>query len=467
MELLEAFAILAFGAAVGIAVVWVRRWFMRQGEDGSNAFMEGLERASRELDITFDPRSLRSDTVVGTTADSTVHVGLNRGTRRRGGFTDFLLPETDEDDPLLYLVVSVECARIPRALRFAAESDRGEDILIGDPGFDDVVEVHGEPSVVLALMTKALRQKIAVFVGGGGQLEAGRLNHRAPTLLVQAEIPAALRMMVRLAEDLSSSEGGGICARLGTNAREDPIPGVRLWNLLQLHDAFPRTQDAREASRAALADSSPWVRLAAARFLGDEGLEVLEALARDRQAPDQAAVEAVALLAARLSRERAGPLLVDVLKTRAGDAHRQAVEELGRLRHQPALGPLIVVLERGDSRTAAAAAAALASLGDARAEPSLLKSMDAEAHEVRQAAARALGWVGSVRSVAPLLALLDSRLDSVTRQCVRDAVASIQSRLVGAEAGQLSIAAGTSESGRLSLATPRAGAGDVSLAPED
>jgi len=455
----------AIGAAVGIAVVWLRRRLMPEGARGPDAFTEGLERASRELGITFGARFRRSHTAVGTIGEATVRVELTTGST---GFAAYVPRGSYEDEHLLYLVVSVEGSRIPRALRFAAESDRGEDILTGDPVFDDVVEVHGEPSIVLALMTKELRQKVAVFVGTGGQLEAGRLSHRARALLLQAEIPAALRMMVRLADDLSSSEGGGICERLARNAGSDPIPAARLWNLLQLHDAFARTEEARDVSRAALADSSPWVRLAAARFLGDEGLEVLEALARDRQIPDQAAVEAVALLAARLPMDRAGPLLVDVLKSLAGDARRQAIDELGRLRYEPALTPLIVVLGRADPRTAASAAGALGSLRDDRAEPSLLKSIDSEAHELRLAAAKALGSLGSVRSVQPLLTLLDSRrLDAAGRQCVRDAVASIQSRLLGAEAGQLSIAAGVSESGRLSLAKPRAGAGDLSLAPED
>jgi HEAT repeat-containing taxis protein len=240
---------------------------------------------------------------------------------------------------------------------------------------------------------------------------------------------------------------------------------VRLLNLLQLHDAFAGTTEAREASRALLDDGSPWVRLAAARFLQDE-IDVLESLARDRLVPDQAASEAVALLAARLEPERAGPILVDVLKSRTGDTQRQAIEELGRLRHASALGPLVVVMERADPRTAAAAATALGALGDPRAETSLLGFLGRDAAEVRLAAARALGGLGTVRSVAPLLALLESRgLDAAARHAIRGAIASIQSRLVGAGAGQLTVASTESESGRLSLSGSEAGA--LSLADDD
>jgi hypothetical protein len=452
-------------AAAGTALAWLLIGLGRGGPRSTDAFAEGLERASRELGIRFEPRSRHSYTARGTIADSTIRVSLTSGPKHE--FTDYP-PRPLDDETVPYLEVSVAGPRIPRGLRFAAESGRGEDILTGDSVFDELVEVHGEPSLVLALCDKELRQKVAVFVGNGGRLEAEQLNYRTRLQLSQAEIPAALRLTVGMANELSFSDGGGICQRLARNALSDPLPGVRLLNLLQLHDGFPGTGEARDASRAALADSSPWVRLSAARFLGDEGLTVLEDLARDRQIFDQAAVEAVALLAARLPVDRAGPLLVDVLESRAGDAHRQAVEELGRLRYAPALGPLMVVLERADPRNAAVAAAALGSLGDARAESSLLKSLWGEAHEVRFAAARALGGLGSVRSVPPLLTLLDSgRLDAAGRQCVREAVASIQSRLVGAGAGQLSVAANAPESGRLSLAKPRSGAGDLSRVPED
>src|SRR6185295_18165904 len=145
------------------------------------------------------------------------------------------------------------------------------------------------------------------------------------------------------------------------------------------------------------------------RFLKAEGLNVLEHLARDRAVPESAAAEAVALFTARCPAARAGPLLLTALKTHSGEARRQAIEELGRIRHQPARGALLVLLERADPRTAAAAAAALASLGDAAAEAALLKAMEADARELRLAAVRALGIVGRAAAVEPLLAFPASR----------------------------------------------------------
>ena len=414
-----------------------------------HGFDDGLDRAARELGVRFEPRKRGSLSAKGTLGDLSVSVGV-------------VLVTGEPESPYTDLVVKVAGPRIPRGIRFAKEGGGGEDVLTGDPVFDDMVEVHGQPSVVLALMDKDLRQKVALFAVRGS-LRAGTLRWQTLLNPPQSEIPAALRKTLDLAALLSSAEGGGICERLARNAATDPMPGVRLLNLLQLHDAFPATTEAGEASRGSLDDASPWVRLAAARFLHDE-TAVLESLARDRLAPDQAASEAVALLAARLEPEKAGPILVDVLKGRTGDAQRQAIEELGRLRHAPAHGPLVVVMERADPRTAAAAAQALGRLGDPRAEISLLRMLGRDDAEVRVAAARALGRLGSVKSVAPLLALLERGHDADGRQAIRGAIGSIQSRLVGAGAGQLTVASAESESGRLSLAGPEAGA--LTLADE-
>ena len=174
----------------------------------------------------------------------------------------------------------------------------------------------------------------------------------------------------------------------------------------------------------------------------------------------------MALLAARCPAERAGPLLLPALKTHSGEARLQAVKELGRIRHRQARGPLLVLLEHADPGTGATTAAALARLGEVTAEPALLKAMESDARELRLAAVRALRTVGSAASVEPLLAFLASRrLDAETRQGIHDATSAIQSRLAGAEAGQLSLAATAPGSGWLSVAAPQ-GHGQLSLLPD-
>jgi len=86
--------------------------------------------------------------------------------------------------------------------------------------------------------------------------------------------------------------------------------------------------------------------------------------------------------------------------------------------------------------------------------PARVKAVETDAGELRLAAIRALGIVGSAASVEPLLAFLTSRrLDADTRHGVGAAVRAIQSRLAGAEAGQLSLAAPSPGTGWLSVAT--------------
>jgi HEAT repeat protein len=416
---------------------------------------DGLQRVEREMGARFPGRRPRSgaESAYGTVGDATLAVTIDRASIDRAGSFD-------------ELVVVLEGPRVPRGISFAKEGGGDEDILTGDPVFDDMVEVHGEPSLVLALLGKDLRPAVADFVDKGGSLRSGRFRCHARLELSEDQIPDLVRMTLGLAEALTSAEKGGICPRLARNAADDPLPEVRRLNLLELHNKFTATREALATSRAALADTSPWVRLAAARFLRAE-VETLEALVRDGQVPDEAAAEAVTLLAARLAPERAGPLLMDVLTSHTGNAQRQAIEALGALRHRPALGPLIVVLQQGDPRTAASAALALGALGDPDAETGLLAVLGRTDADLRLAAARALGHLGTVASVAPLLALQESRgLDTAARRAIGGAIARIQSRLVGAGAGQLTVASAESESGRLSLAGSETGALTLAQDPE-
>jgi HEAT repeat protein len=437
------------------AVSFLMRPWTRLDRGTAHWFTRELQEASAAQGLRFAPRSTRSSSATGTCEDFSVHLSLERKAA----------PPDQRQYPA-HLCVAIFGPRIPQGIAFAPDRGTGDDVLTGDTAFDDMVEVRGEPSILLALLDREIRQRVGELVRFDGVLKAGQLMSWAPMTYSPGEVAGPLRLSLWLARELSSP-GGGVCERLARNAKTDPHSGVRLWNLLQLHEQFPETKSAREASQEDLKDPSPWVRLAAARFLKAEGLQVLEHLARDRVVPESAAAEAVALLAARYPAAQAGPLLLTALKTHSGEARRQAVEELGRIRYVPARGALIVLLDTADPQTASTAAAALAGIGEATAEGPLLKAMESDARELRLASARALGTVGTAASVEPLLAFLGSRgLDAETRQAIRDAVAAIQSRLSGAGAGQLSLAATPAGSGWLSVPAPGAGEGQLSLAPD-
>jgi HEAT repeat protein len=451
--------VFAFANVAALAAYLFRRYLQRMSRDQEAWFTAGLQAASEQLGVHFSPRAPRSWDAKGSRDPLAVTVALSVE----------IVPDTLEEpsERVEFLKATVSGGLIPRGMSFTLERDLGDDVLVGDPLFDDTVEARGEPRVVLARLDEDVRKKVRRLVSDGGRLEDGVLVWHAPVRYLSPEIPHALRTLLDLAADLSATEGGGICPRLARNATRDSVSGVRLWNLLALQEQFPRSREAEEASRHALGDPSPWVRLSAARFVWGGEEAVLEALVLDLDVPDEAAGDAVALLAARRPAAEAGPILVSALKTRSGEARLRAVQELGRIRFAPAFGPLVVLLERSDAGTAAAAAQALARLGDARAEPSLLARLGSDARELRLAAARALGVVGGVAAVEPLLRRLDTGgLDAESRQVVREAVAAIQSRLAGAEAAQLSLVEDTPERGRLTLAAPGPGPGDLSPVAE-
>lgn len=111
--------------------------------------------------------------------------------------------------------------------------------------------------------------------------------------------------------------------------------------------------------------------------------------------------------------------------------------------HAATLGAVRAALADPDDRVRMTAALAAGEAGDAvlRAmEPSLLPALGHEDATVREAAARALGRVGSVAAVPALRAA-----EAVIGGAAREAIASVQSRIIGADHGQLALAQAAGE----------------------
>src|SRR6185436_5959692 len=104
-----------------------------------------------------------------------------------------------------------------------------------------------------------------------------------------------------------------VAQRLAENVRQDPVPGVRLRNLLVLVREFLAEPGTREILRAACADPSPQVRLRAAMALGAEGREVLLEVAESLK-DDESSAQAVAHLGQELPFERTRALLAASLR---------------------------------------------------------------------------------------------------------------------------------------------------------
>jgi hypothetical protein len=232
-----------------------------------------------------------------------------------------------------------------------------------------------------------------------------------------------------------------VAARLAFNLGHEPVAGIRrriLAILLRDFESHPAT---REALSAASRDEDPEIRLRAGIALEKEGRgrEVLLALARGEKADDATGAHAVAALQRALDVESASELLGRALRGRLRRAQTAGacLKVLGRLGAE-AVPRLASVLAVERDEFGEAAVRALGETGDASAEEPLLAALADDA--LAAAAAAALGHVGSRAAVAPLREAEER--GGALRAAARQATAQIQSRLTGAEQGQLSLAGG-------------------------
>jgi hypothetical protein len=342
----------------------------------------------------------------------------------------------------------------------------GDDIQIGEKAFDASAYILGSMPLVRALLDAPTRRALSPLFQGEipcGDRSGDRVGARVAVSdgELRAEIPGrgfggshgrlpeVLKTLLAAAGRLRRPED--IPGRLAENVRRDPVPGVRVANLVTLVRQYPNIPETRAALKAGLEDPSDEVRLKAAIALGDEGRVALLEIASRSEGPDGPAVQAIAALGKNLPIERAGRILdgaIDRGRTRVALA---AIEALGRIGGTRASKPLIGALDSRHEDLAAAAAKSLGACGDPAAEAPLIAALEREEGVVRTAAAAALGRLGTAASVVPLrIAAAGHPFDLTLRRAAREAIARIQSRLPGASPGQLSLAAG--EEGKLTLA---------------
>jgi HEAT repeat protein len=253
-----------------------------------------------------------------------------------------------------------------------------------------------------------------------------------------------------------------VVRRLAENARVDPLPEVRLQNLLTLIREYPEEPATEETLLAACSDTSNWIRVRAATALGGRGRPTLLEIAALDPPDDAATPQAIAVLGRALAPERVREILGRALRNRQQGTARACLAALGQSGGGDIVGLMAKVMsvERGD--LAVAAADALASTSSPAAEGPLLAALERDVPELRVAAARGLGRVGTAAAVVPLKEAEAQAKEADFSRAVRQAIAEIQSRLPGASPGQLSIASGESgtlslvedERGRLSLPDP-------------
>jgi HEAT repeat protein len=252
-------------------------------------------------------------------------------------------------------------------------------------------------------------------------------------------------------------------ARLAENARRDRLPSVRLGCLEVLLQERPGHPATSAAVRAALADADGGVRLAAALASPGEGRAILLEVARDPASSDAVASRALAIAGAAIEGDALELILRDALG--AGKPATVAVCLDGLARDGAGRVPAIArVLESEDVSHAAAAARALGATGARAAAPALVRALAHADEPVRAAAAESLGRVGA--ATEDVLALRQAEAahpwDGTFLRAVREAIASVQSRIVGADHGQLALA---QPAGEVSLVKDETG-GRLSRVPK-
>jgi HEAT repeat protein len=341
------------------------------------------------------------------------------------------------------------------------------EVEIGDEPFDATFSLVGPMRLLFMLLGPEVRELLTGVNSqcdrmgiAGGEIQVDVYDYQVPLVL-----PPLLDVAGRFAQTVDAAQ------RLAENAHRDPIPEVRLLNLLLLLREFPGEPRTVEALRRACSDPSPKNRLRAASELGAEGRGVLLELA-DSVADDDCSAQAVSILEKELPFDHLRGILTGALRRRLHHTAHACLKALGRYGDAEAVSMLVKVMVREEGELAAAAALALGEAGGEAAEPPLIAALQRERIDLRVAAARSLGRIGSAAAVLPLKEAAErSARDLEITRATRQAIAEIQSRLQGASPGQLSLAG--HEAGQLSLAQAEAGqlsiaadgAGQLSLSP--
>ena len=344
----------------------------------------------------------------------------------------------------------------PETSATARAKKRGaREIETGDETFDADFYVTGPATAVRAVLdgdTRTLLSSLLVEVGL--EMTNGIMKGRVPlvgvnhTGALEPLLPRALPLMLAAARRLERP--ADLPSALARNATSDPLPGVRLQNLLTLLRDYPDGAVTRPTLRSACDDASDDVRVRAATAMGEEGQATLIDVATCGYAEDEPMARAVAALGDRLSTSDLHTVLRHALRTRRVAAGRSCLSALGRRSSPETVAALarVLAVERGE--LAVAAAHALAETGEIDAAPPLVAALARDRPIVQAAAAAALGRIGTANDILPLRELEARSGDDATRRAARQAVASIQARLPGASPGQLSLA--ESDAGALSLA---------------
>jgi hypothetical protein len=302
--------------------------------------------------------------------------------------------------------------------------------------FGSSIYVGGDTETAYALLDDRARKEVLAIVGERGVwIASGAIIWEGGRSAAQADLLVEMTTrMLALAQKLTI-ERRDIPLRLSQNARGDPSPAMRHQNLVLLIAHHPSAEETLVACRNALNDIDVFVRLLAAKHLGDEGMPALRGIVHAEYAHEEARVLAVQHLAKNHPRSAAEVLA----KLLWSSSSRVMFASLRGLLY---LDPALVRRTEIEVRLID-----LASSSD--------RSMNVTAVDL-------LARVGGGRALASLHALAKGMFnDAGVKEAARSAIEAIEARLGAAESGRLSIVDPLEREGALSVATEE---GAVSLA---
>lgn len=337
----------------------------------------------------------------------------------------------------------------------------GNDVDTQDSEFDKQVAVSGDTVDATAVLDEHTRGLIRGLVNV--------LNARVERSDVTVEIPALVRSEAMLNQYVSGAiaiaqglawKGTPAIDHLLHNASHDSNPAVRLNNLKVMIAHYPVAHQTLQAARRLINDvGSPETQLTAAISLRQEGLPTLVSLATSIEAPGPIRAHALTNLASQVPVEETLAVTSRIVSLPAEPVVVQAVANiLGSLPSEAALFLLLQQLKKADGGSVRTIATALAIRGEARAQTGLLSALEGELNVDNQIAIiDALGKLGELRVVEYLLPFSKGVLqDYSLKNSARRAIASIQARHGGGEAGTLSIT-NAEEDGALSMSVQQGG----------
>lgn len=353
------------------------------------------------------------------------------------------------------------------------------DIEIGERIFDDLVRVQGDPDLARAVLgNEARRLARHVITGAAGRLQDGKLQAFVSKI---TEVPAWLPTLLDLAETLGRPDPREVPRLLSQRALSDRSAGVRLQAFRQLASSFRRSDELHLCARRLLDSPDLALRLEACRSLlrspdSEAGAMAARSLIDVAESPKaDSTMRRIALESlARSSFSRlAVATMMRLLETsslQSADHETAAIRTaaLQGLLTARATDELLEVQLSDNPAEAEIFARGVGQLGSVSAQPRLLELLTHPSDRVRVEAIKALGAVGDARAVEPLrgaesAGLLQSL--AISREA-DSAVAKIQGRLGGSQAGEISLAEVSGLEGAVSRSDASEG-GEVSLMDDD